>query len=90
MYTKCRLVEDFSTNLGCFVSRSVSASYQQSVDLKGIEVYRFTLQPSTLAAPSDNPDNNCYCRDVKVSKYCTVAGALDVSSCQGGQKRRQP
>lgn len=90
MYTEGRLVEVFWTSLGCFVFRSVSASYKESRNLKGIEVYRFTLQPNTLAAPFDNPDNECFCRDVKVSRYCTVAGALDISSCQGGQKWRQP
>lgn len=66
------------------LSRSVSASFQQSMDLKGIEVYRFTLQPNTLAAPTDNPDNHCFCRDQKVTKNCSLAGALDISSCQSG------
>lgn len=55
------------------------------MDLKGIEVYRFTLQANTLAAPTDNPDNQCFCRDPVVTRNCTVAGALDISSCQDGQ-----
>lgn len=55
------------------------------MDLKGIEVHRFSLKPDTLAAPSVNPDNKCFCRDPLVTKNCTVAGALDISSCQGGQ-----
>ncbi|TNM91623.1 hypothetical protein fugu_020003 [Takifugu bimaculatus] len=67
------------------ICRSVSASFQQSMDLKGIEVYRFTLQPNTLAAPTDNPDNHCFCRDQKVTKNCSLAGALDISSCQNGK-----
>ncbi|XP_003972763.2 platelet glycoprotein 4 [Takifugu rubripes] len=67
------------------ICRSVSASFQQSMDLKGIEVYRFTLQPNTLAAPTDNPDNHCFCRDQKVTKNCSLAGALDISSCQSGK-----
>ena len=55
------------------------------MDLKGIEVYRFTLKPSTLAAPKDNPDNMCFCRDPKITKNCTMAGVLDISSCKDGQ-----
>lgn len=65
-----------------FVSRSVSAGYQLTTELQGIPVYRFTLQPDTLAAPVDNPDNQCYCTDEKVTKNCTVAGALDVGACK--------
>ncbi|XP_073336999.1 platelet glycoprotein 4 [Pagrus major] len=64
------------------ICRSVSASYEESLHLRGIEVYRFTLQPNTLAAPNINPDNQCYCRDSKVTKNCTMAGVLDISSCQ--------
>ncbi|XP_036977126.1 platelet glycoprotein 4 [Acanthopagrus latus] len=64
------------------ICRSVSASYEESLDLKGIKVYRYTLQPNTLAAPNVNPDNRCYCRDTKVTKNCTMAGVLDISSCQ--------
>lgn len=63
----------------------MSAGFERSLDLKGIEVYRFTLQPNTLAAPTENPDNRCFCKDPVVTKNCSVAGALDVSSCQGGQ-----
>ncbi|XP_074553949.1 platelet glycoprotein 4 [Halichoeres trimaculatus] len=64
------------------ICRSVSAGFEQSLDLKGIEVYRFTLQPDTLASPTINPDNRCYCRDPKTTRNCTMAGVLDISSCQ--------
>uniref|UniRef100_A0A3Q3VJ78 Platelet glycoprotein 4 n=1 Tax=Mola mola TaxID=94237 RepID=A0A3Q3VJ78_MOLML len=68
------------------ICRSVSASFSQKRDLKGIEVYRYTLEQNTLAAPTVNPDNQCYCRDPLASKNCSVAGALDISSCQDSQK----
>ncbi|XP_068163331.1 platelet glycoprotein 4 [Antennarius striatus] len=64
------------------ICRSVSASYLESLDLKGIEVYRFTLHPNTLASPNVNPDNKCYCRDPVITENCTMAGVLDISSCQ--------
>lgn len=56
-----------------------------SMDLKGIEVNRYILQPSTLAPPTVNPDNKCFCRNMKTTKNCTMAGVLDMSSCQEGQ-----
>ncbi|XP_028280492.1 platelet glycoprotein 4 [Parambassis ranga] len=67
------------------ICRSVSASYEETVNLKGIEVYRYSLLPSTLASPVVNPDNQCYCRDKKITKNCTLAGVLDISTCQNGR-----
>ncbi|KAM8907836.1 LOW QUALITY PROTEIN: platelet glycoprotein 4 [Spinachia spinachia] len=67
------------------ICRSVSASFAQSLDLKGIEVYRFALQQDTLASPTVNPDNRCFCRDPKTSRNCTMAGVLDISTCQEGK-----
>uniref|UniRef100_A0A8C7F474 Platelet glycoprotein 4 n=1 Tax=Oncorhynchus kisutch TaxID=8019 RepID=A0A8C7F474_ONCKI len=65
------------------ISRSVSAEYERSLNLKGIEVYRFKLPPLTLASPAVNPDNQCFCTDSVVSKNCTLAGVLDISSSRG-------
>ncbi|KAM9846068.1 platelet glycoprotein 4 [Aulostomus maculatus] len=67
------------------ICRSVSASFKESLNLKGIEVDRYTLLKSTLASPVDNPDNRCFCRDLKTTKNCTKAGVLDISSCQEGR-----
>ncbi|XP_008286233.1 platelet glycoprotein 4 [Stegastes partitus] len=67
------------------ICRSVSASYEETVNLKGIDVYRYSLLPSTLASPVDNPDNHCFCRSQEVTKNCTVAGVLDLGSCQDGR-----
>ncbi|TKS90738.1 Platelet glycoprotein 4 [Collichthys lucidus] len=67
------------------ICRSVPASFVENLDLLGIEVYRYSLLPDTLAAPTVNPDNQCYCKDRVVTKDCTIAGVLDISSCQGGR-----
>uniref|UniRef100_A0AAX7UWY3 Platelet glycoprotein 4 n=1 Tax=Astatotilapia calliptera TaxID=8154 RepID=A0AAX7UWY3_ASTCA len=67
------------------ICRSVSASYEKTMNLKGIEVYRYSLLPSTLASPVDNPDNKCFCRNYETTKNCTLAGALDISSCSDGR-----
>ncbi|XP_040005030.1 platelet glycoprotein 4 [Xiphias gladius] len=67
------------------ICRSVSAMFEESMDLKGIEVYRYGLQPSTLASPTVNPNNRCFCRNPKTTKNCTIAGVLDISSCQDGR-----
>ncbi|XP_035258234.1 platelet glycoprotein 4 [Anguilla anguilla] len=66
------------------ICRSVAADFQRSVVLKGIELYRYTLSPRTLASPAINPDNHCYCGDPEVTRNCTLAGVLDISSCTGG------
>nr|XP_020472452.1 platelet glycoprotein 4 [Monopterus albus] len=67
------------------ICRSVSASFEDSINLKGIEVYRYTLQPITMASPSVNPDNRCFCRNQKFTNNCSIAGVLDISSCQDGR-----
>lgn len=67
------------------ICRSVSASYMKSYKLKGIRVYRYSLLSATLASPVVNPDNQCFCRNQKVTKNCTLAGVLDLSSCQNGR-----
>ncbi|RVE56683.1 hypothetical protein OJAV_G00223090 [Oryzias javanicus] len=66
------------------ICRSVSASYEQTLDLKGIDVYRYSLLPSTLASPVDNPDNRCFCKNMQTTKNCTLAGVLELSTCQQG------
>lgn len=77
--------ETLNLSLCCFVFRSVSAGFEESMNLKGITVYRYTLQPETLASPTVNPENQCFCRNPKTTKNCTSAGVLDISSCQNGQ-----
>ncbi|XP_027899485.1 platelet glycoprotein 4 [Xiphophorus couchianus] len=67
------------------ICRSVSASYESTMNLKGIDVYRYSLHPSTLASPLDNPDNKCFCSNMKTTKNCTLAGVLDISTCQQGR-----
>ncbi|XP_008313829.1 platelet glycoprotein 4 [Cynoglossus semilaevis] len=67
------------------ICRSVSASFWKSLNLKGIEVYRYNLQESTMASPTVNPNNRCFCRNPKTTKNCTMAGVLDISSCQEGK-----
>ncbi|KAG7497611.1 platelet glycoprotein 4 [Solea senegalensis] len=67
------------------ICRSVSATFERTVNVKGIDMFHFTLNPSTLASPTVNPDNRCFCPDPKVSKNCTLAGVLDISACQDGK-----
>ncbi|XP_040029414.2 platelet glycoprotein 4 [Gasterosteus aculeatus] len=67
------------------ICRSVSASFEASHDLKGIEVYRFALQQNTLDAPNVNPENRCFCKNQKTTRNCTLAGVLDISTCQDGK-----
>ncbi|XP_053718870.1 platelet glycoprotein 4 [Synchiropus splendidus] len=67
------------------ICRSVSASFKESLDLRGIQVYRYSLLESTLASPNVNPDNACFCKDQLTTKNCTLAGVLDIRTCQNGK-----
>ncbi|XP_016402976.1 platelet glycoprotein 4-like, partial [Sinocyclocheilus rhinocerous] len=62
---------------------SISAEYEGTVDLKGIDVYRYMLPPEALASPVENPDNQCYCTDPVLTRNCTTAGLLDLTACKG-------
>ncbi|XP_067284176.1 platelet glycoprotein 4 [Pseudorasbora parva] len=65
------------------ICRSISAEYDSTVNLKGIDVYRYMLPAEALASPVVNPDNQCYCTDPALTKNCTVAGLLDLTACKG-------
>uniref|UniRef100_A0A8C1WBM7 Platelet glycoprotein 4 n=1 Tax=Cyprinus carpio TaxID=7962 RepID=A0A8C1WBM7_CYPCA len=65
------------------ICRSISAEYEGTVDLKGIDVYRYVLPPEALASPAENPDNQCFCTDPVITKNCTMAGLLDLTACRG-------
>ncbi|CAL8318874.1 unnamed protein product [Lota lota] len=66
------------------ICRSVSSNFKDVRDLRGIEVYRYVLPPSTFASPTDNPENQCFCSERVVSRNCTMAGVLDVGPCRDG------
>ncbi|XP_056311529.1 platelet glycoprotein 4 [Danio aesculapii] len=65
------------------ICRSISAEYEATVNLKGIDVYRYLLPVHALASPVSNPDNMCYCTDQELTRNCTLAGLLDITSCKG-------
>ncbi|XP_048013123.1 platelet glycoprotein 4 [Megalobrama amblycephala] len=65
------------------ICRSISAEYERTVDLKGINVYRYMLPAEALASPAVNPDNKCYCTNDVFTKNCTMAGLLDMTPCRG-------
>ncbi|KAH0616462.1 hypothetical protein JD844_027571 [Phrynosoma platyrhinos] len=53
--------------------------------VKDIPLYRFIVPPDAFASPLVNPDNICFCTEKVISKNCTSAGALDISSCKEGK-----
>nr|UJU86735.1 fatty acid translocase [Mylopharyngodon piceus] len=65
------------------ICRSVSAEYERTVNLKGIDVYRYMLPAEALDSPAVNPDNQCYCTNTVFTKNCTMAGLLDMTPCRG-------
>jgi len=74
--------------------RSIYLSYQEDVDMDGVETYQFRVKPEVLEFT--NPENACYCPGVeeciKVDENdewdfsdCTHChdGMLDLTGCQG-------
>ncbi|XP_005377255.1 PREDICTED: platelet glycoprotein 4 [Chinchilla lanigera] len=78
---KSRILRFFSSD----ICRSIYAIFGSEVDLKGIPVYRFVLPAKAFAAPSENPENECFCTERIVSRNCTSYGVLDISSCKDGK-----
>uniref|UniRef100_A0A5F8HI56 Platelet glycoprotein 4 n=1 Tax=Monodelphis domestica TaxID=13616 RepID=A0A5F8HI56_MONDO len=62
--------------------KSIYAEFEHEVNLKGIPVYRFVLPSKAFASPTVNPDNDCFCTEKIISKNCTSAGVLDISTCK--------
>ncbi|XP_051890108.1 platelet glycoprotein 4 [Pristis pectinata] len=67
------------------ICRSIYAEYEQKKSLKGIRVHRFVIPAMALASNVENPDNHCYCKDMMITKNCTFAGILGISSCKEGK-----
>ncbi|XP_038597049.1 platelet glycoprotein 4 [Tachyglossus aculeatus] len=64
------------------ICRSIYANFESEMNLKGIPIYRFVLPRLAFASPVENPDNYCFCTEKIISKNCTSAGVLDISSCK--------
>nr|XP_006006235.1 PREDICTED: platelet glycoprotein 4 [Latimeria chalumnae] len=67
------------------VCRSVYANYESSQVVKGIPVFHFVLPPQVFAAPTENPDNRCFCKNPTITENCTKAGVLEISACKEGK-----
>uniref|UniRef100_A0A4X2L726 Platelet glycoprotein 4 n=1 Tax=Vombatus ursinus TaxID=29139 RepID=A0A4X2L726_VOMUR len=75
---KSRILRFFSSD----ICRSIYAEFENEINLKGIPMYRFVLPSKAFASPTVNPDNECFCTEKIISKNCTSAGVLDISSCK--------
>ncbi|XP_061438136.1 platelet glycoprotein 4 [Rhineura floridana] len=67
------------------ICRSIYGYFDSEQYVKYIPLYRFIVPPDAFASPLVNPDNICFCTDKVMSKNCTLAGALDISSCKQGK-----
>uniref|UniRef100_A0A6I8NH71 Platelet glycoprotein 4 n=1 Tax=Ornithorhynchus anatinus TaxID=9258 RepID=A0A6I8NH71_ORNAN len=75
---KNRVLQFFSSD----ICRSIYAKFEREINLKGIPVYRYVLPRMAFASPVENPDNYCFCTEKVISRNCTSAGVLDISSCK--------
>ena len=64
-------------------SRSVKLTYDSTVKLYDIELYRYTLQKEDFESGDVNPDNKGFCV-TGPKKKCLPSGLLDLSVCLKG------
>ncbi|XP_028602946.2 platelet glycoprotein 4 [Podarcis muralis] len=67
------------------ICRSIYSNFDSEQTVKDIPLYRFIVPPGAFASPLVNPDNICFCTEKEISLNCTLAGALDISSCKQGK-----
>nr|XP_028602948.1 platelet glycoprotein 4 isoform X2 [Podarcis muralis] len=67
------------------ICRSIYSNFDSEQTVKDIPLYRFIVPPGAFASPLVNPDNICFCTEKEISQNCTLAGALDISSCKQGK-----
>ena len=68
-----------------FHSRSLKFTYDSTVTVHGIDLYRFTIPIEVLRSGDINPDNKGFCV-TGPSKECLPSGLLDVNLCKGGAR----
>ncbi|XP_004602196.2 platelet glycoprotein 4 [Sorex araneus] len=76
-----RVLQFFSSD----ICRSIYAIFEEKIDLKGIEVFRYVLPAKAFASPAENPENICFCTEKVISNNCTASGVLDISKCKHGK-----
>lgn len=79
--SKSDVLQFFSSD----ICRSIYGKFDSHQVVKDIALYRFVVPPAAFASPTVSPDNICFCTDEVISKNCTSAGALDISSCKEGK-----
>ncbi|XP_044279082.1 platelet glycoprotein 4 isoform X2 [Varanus komodoensis] len=67
------------------ICRSIYGLFDSEQVVKDITLYRFIVPPAAFASPREVPENICFCTEREISRDCTSAGALDISSCKAGK-----
>ncbi|KAF7246653.1 Platelet glycoprotein 4 [Varanus komodoensis] len=67
------------------VEQSIYGLFDSEQVVKDITLYRFIVPPAAFASPREVPENICFCTEREISRDCTSAGALDISSCKAGK-----
>ncbi|XP_028403821.1 lysosome membrane protein 2-like [Dendronephthya gigantea] len=71
------------------ICRSLKLTYDSTVTVHGIDLYRFTPPKDVLESGNVNPENKGFCVTGS-SKKCLPSGLLDVQSCKGGANIAPP
>ncbi|XP_066489173.1 platelet glycoprotein 4 [Tiliqua scincoides] len=67
------------------ICRSIYGNFDSEQSVKEIPLYRFIVPSAAFASPLVTPGNICFCTNKELSQNCTLAGALDISSCKEGK-----
>ena len=67
------------------ICRSLKITYESTVTVHGIDLYRFTPPKDVFKNGDINPDNKGFCV-TGPKKVCLPSGLLDVNLCKGGAK----
>lgn len=77
-----RKLEMFSADL----CRTLRLLYEKQSSVKGIQTYRFTVDPEILEDPVFNRDNMCYCTQPgNKFENCPKTGAYQLNACRKGK-----
>ncbi|XP_054163914.1 platelet glycoprotein 4-like [Oppia nitens] len=65
------------------ICRSIEMGYDNTYDIDGISIYRFSPVDNIFYGPKSNPKNRCYCLSPNNPEKCNFIGIVDLSSCRG-------
>lgn len=67
--------------------RSLKLEYTETLNVNGLDAYRFRFAESNFQGPHKNEDNWCFCMK-EPEDQCNKNGFTSLSTCYGGKKEK--